>query len=346
MRKLKKVLIIRLSSIGDIILTTPLIRVLNKKYPDCKIDFVIKHQFRDLIAAHPAVSRLYVYKKNDERYSLKKIRKLIREERYDIIIDIHKNFRSVYLRTCANAGKVVQFKKYAFKRWLLIKFKLNMYDHIVPVYQRYIDSLKDFDIEYDHKGVDLYIPEHYLNSIDHKWRSIIESIEGPIIGIAPGASYLTKRWMPNGFQNVARRLLQQHGDASIIFFGNTDDRRITDSILAGLQDYSDRIFNMAGELSLMESAALLNYCSYVITNDTGLMHMATGLKKKVVAIFGSTTRELGFFPCSNDAAIVQNVYLRCRPCSHVGRHECPEKHFKCMKDITPDHVIEAFELLR
>jgi len=344
-KKLNKVLIIRLSSIGDILLTTPLIRVLHQTYPDCRIDFVIKRQFQDLIAYHPYISKVYAFDKHDPATSLVNLKTQIRNEHYDVVIDIHKNFRSIYLRTCVNADRVVQFKKYALKRWLLVHFKINLYDTVVPVYRRYIDSIKDFGFKYDDAGLELFIPDHTERLVERDWGERLRSMSGPIIGMAPGASYLTKRWLPDGFGEVAEYLIRRY-NARIIFFGNADDREVIGGIIDSLECDRTCVYNIAGKLSLMESASLLNRCCCLITNDTGLMHMATALKKKVIAIFGSTTRELGFFPCSDEAIIVQHADLKCRPCSHVGRNSCPEKHFRCMRDITASHVIDAYESLK
>ncbi|MBN1154174.1 lipopolysaccharide heptosyltransferase II [candidate division KSB1 bacterium] len=345
MKNLHKVLIIRLSSIGDILLTTPLIRILKRTYSDCRIDYVIKRQYQDLIAHHPGISKLYVYDKQRPEDSLAAIKKQVKQEHYDVIIDIHRNFRSFYLRTCAHAGRVVRFKKYVLKRWLLVHLKLNLYNRTVPVYQRYINSMAKYNIVDDDEGLDLFIPADVSQSVDHRWHDVLNSKRGPIVGIAPGASYLTKRWIPQGFHEVAEYVIAKY-NATIIFFGNSDDREVVSAILQDMKVSKEHVYNLAGELSLMESASLLNYCDYLITNDTGLMHMATAFKVKVVAIFGSTTQELGFFPCSDDAAIVQHIDLKCRPCSHVGRHKCPEDHFKCMHDITAAHVIDAFESLK
>ncbi len=126
-------------------------------------------------------------------------------------------------------------------------------------------------------------------------------------------------------------------------FGDHHDKIITSKIKLNI---GEDVFDVAGRLSLMETASLMNLCHLMVTNDTGLMHIATALKKKVVAIFGSTTEELGFFPCALDSLVVQNNNLNCRPCSHVGRNECPKKHFKCMTDIKPQDVINAINSLK
>ncbi len=321
-----------MSSIGDVLLASPLIRILQKNIPDCSIDFVIKERFKELVAYHPGISKIHVY---DRGRSLRAIRQQIRAERYDTIIDIHKNFRSIYLRTGVGADHIATFKKYAIRRWLLVHWKLNFYKTIVPVYQRYLNSMH---LTYDGAGLDLYIPDDVKEKVASNWSMLRGE---PIVGIAPGASFMTKRWLTEGFIEVIRHLTDQL-NATVILFGNEDDRTLTSEIAGSVRG---RVHDAAGRLSLLECAALIERCSLVITNDSGLMHMATAMKKKVVAIFGSTTEELGFFPLPGSSMIVQHAGLRCRPCSHIGRHRCPEKHFKCMKEIAPERVIEAVHRL-
>jgi len=124
----------------------------------------------------------------------------------------------------------------------------------------------------------------------------------------------------------------------IILFGSRPDREIVKSFSIEKPQF---VLNTTGELSLLETAALMNHCDLVLTNDSGLLHLTSALKKKVVAIFGSTTEQLGFFPYVTEHIVVQNNSLKCRPCSHIGRKKCPRRHFKCMKEITADHVISA-----
>jgi len=340
-KDLKKILIIRLSSIGDIVLTTPVIRLLKKKYPDCQIDFVIKDQFKTLLADHPLIHQLYIFKKHCKSHSLKKIKQKIIRQKYDLIIDLHKNFRSFYLTFNCQAGKIVRYQKFSLRRFFLVKFKVNFFKQIIPVYLRYLIPLHQFGITYDGLGLDIYLRPETEQSIRTKYSAFFNNSYHAIIGIAPGASYLTKRWLPERFENVIH-YFAKHPNIGIILFGNAQDRELIDSL--NISTYQN-VLKAAGELSIIESVALLNTCQLFITNDTGLMHLAAALNKKVVAIFGSTTEELGFFPDTTRNIVIQNNGLRCRPCSHVGRDRCPKKHFKCMKEISTDEVIQAVKTL-
>ena len=338
----EKILIIRLSSIGDVLLATPLIRILRKRFPGSKIDFVIKEQFKELISLHPYLDTIYTYQKEATDNSLKEIKQRIKAQKYDVIFDIHKNFRSHYLRTGSKAEHIYKFKKFIFKRWLLVHLKIDLYKRIIPVYQRYIDSGRKLGIEYDEQGLDIFIPDSIRNTINNAWDKIPGSKDDLVIGIAPGASLMTKRWPVEGFRTIIEQLLETYPQARILLFGDKNDQAITRELMS---NENSRIFDVAGKYSLLETAALLDYCDLVVTNDTGLMHLASALKKKVVAIFGSTTEQLGFFPCNKEAIVIQNNKLKCRPCSHVGRQECPKKHFKCMLEISDADVLKAIYLL-
>jgi lipopolysaccharide heptosyltransferase II len=331
-----KILIIRLSSIGDIVLTSPLIQLLRQKYPESTIDFVVKKALLDLVAHNPAIEHIYIFDKSQGFKQLRDFKKQIRLAKYDLIIDIHKNFRSLYLRTGSSARRIVKYKKYPFRRWLLVQLKINLFREVIPIAQRYITSLPEFRHIKKSPELNFQIPGEVKKQVSEKWSIAADK---PIYGMAPGASFKTKRWTVEGFIAIARYIID-HLNGAIILFGNERDLAITSQITAKV---SGEIIDSAGKCSLLETAALLDQCELIITNDTGLMHIATALDKKVVAIFGSTTKELGFFPYSNKAVVVENNDLKCRPCSHVGRHECPKKHFRCMKDISMDQVVESIK---
>ncbi len=333
----RKILIIRMSSIGDVVLATPVIRLLKQNFPNCEIDFVIKWQFANILTAHPFINRILIFDKNDATYSLKNIRKQIIDKKYDLIVDLHKNIRSFYLTIGTGAATVVRYKKDALRRFLFVKFKIKPKRKFLPVYQRCLASLSFLGIQDDFAGPDFFIDQAIQSDIAKKYAKYLDEYASLIIGVAPGASFKTKRWLPEGFAEVIDRLVNEK-NAGIILFGNKEDRNITRSLRI---KHRTGVLNVAGELSIVETAALMKHCQIVLTNDTGLMHIATALGKKVVAIFGSTTEELGFFPYNTEFSVIQNNSLKCRPCSHIGRKKCPKKHFKCMKEISPKRVYDT-----
>ncbi len=337
MQPLGTILVIRFSSIGDILLTTPVVRLLKWLFPDCQIDFVVKEEFAELLSANPNISRLYCFSKTDPARSLAKLKREIKTKHYDLIIDLHRNFRSYFLSWGSGAHRVIRYKKGVIRRFLLVKFKLGRQRPVVPIYQRYLNTLAPHQLPESLLRLEIFIPDEVTARVAERYSGFIGHAPGPIIGIAPGAKHATKRWTIEGFEAVIRFFIDQQ-NARVILFGSAADRGFVDQIRlpAGAP-----ILNAVGQLSLLETSALMRHCHLMLTNDSGLMHLAAALKKKVVAIFGSTTEQLGFFPYLTDHIVVQNHSLLCRPCSHIGRQRCPKGHFQCMTDIAAEQVIEA-----
>lgn len=330
-----KILIIRLSSIGDILLATPLIRILRHKFPDAQIDFLTKARFAELLQPHPGLNHILRFDETVGFGELKRIKNHIRRTRYDWILNIHNNLRTAYLCSFLPAVHLFKINKRVFRRWLLVHFKWNLFREIVPVYQRYLEPLQTFGITDDGQGLDFYVDAVAQQKIADEYASFVSQHQ-VIIGIVPGATYATKRWLPERFAQVADALARQF-NAGIVLFGGKPEIALQAEILSQMKTPA---LGLAGQLSLQESAAMIQHCQLVISNDSGLMHIAAALKKKLIAIFGSTTRELGFFPAAPEQVILEQP-LPCRPCSHVGRHTCPKKHFGCMRQIPVSAVLVA-----
>jgi len=335
-----KILIIRLSSIGDILLATPLLRVLRKKFPVAEIDFIIKQQYSDLLKTNPYINNLITFDASDGWKELKSIKKQLKERKYNLIVDIHKNFRSFYLKTSL-PGKKISYKKYVFKRLMLAKLGWNLYREVIPVSQRYIDCLSLFGIENDLMGPEFFLENTAQKNIDILLINNGLSKDQPTICLAPGAGLATKRWPVENFINIAQKFLNEL-NAQIILLGDKQDQSLTQKIADQL---SGRVLDLAGKLNIMETACAMNHADLVITNDTGLMHLASALNKKIIAIFGPTTRELGFFPLNPFARVIENNNLKCRPCTKKKKKKCPKDHFKCMKEINPELVFNISKKL-
>lgn len=328
-------LIIRLSSMGDILLTTPLIRALRKKYPSSRIDFVIKMQFADCLTENHYLDNLYLFDSSSD--GLCRFRKKLAYNRYDTVIDLHGNFRSLYLRQGLGANEICTFRKHKTKRYLLVHFGLNLYKNPRPVYLRYIDSVKSHGIEYDGQGLDFFISKEAQEGVRHRLEQLNFDFSPRAIALAPGASFETKRWPAERFAEIAARL-QSSLDCRIVIVGGSGDTAIADQISEACPQ---PVVNFAGKLSIMETAAAISFCRLVVSNDSGLMHLANALKKPTLSIFGPTTRELGFFPLPELSRVIENTNIPCRPCTHMGRHKCPKKHFDCMRSISVESVYSA-----
>lgn len=327
---------VRLSSIGDIILTTPLLRSLKTTYPDARVTFIIKKQFRELLESSPYVDELITFDKNDGLAGLRKMKRSLRQQHFDLYLDIHKNWRSRFLRFGLGIRKQTTYHKLIFKRTVLIWFGINLYGKIKPVYQRYFDSVQEFGIRYDGLGTEINVPEERSQRVRTMLSDAGYHFDTPLIIICPSATYFNKRWKPEGFVETAQHLILKK-DAFVVVHGGPEDAALCGTIASAIGDHC---VSMAGSLSLSESAALMRYCTMVIANDTGLLHLAQSQKRPVVGIYGPTTRELGYFPVEQNSTVIESP-VPCRPCTHNGLNSCPKKHFLCMHNISAEQVIKA-----
>jgi lipopolysaccharide heptosyltransferase II len=333
-----KTLVIRFSSIGDIVLSSPLLRVLRSRFPKGQIDYVTRTEYAELVKSNQNLNHTYAFDASQGFDGLRALKKKIKDERYDLIVDIHDSLRSKYLRS-VRGPKVTVVDKRVMQRSMLVRFKKNIYKEIVPVADRYIETVSHLGIMNDGKGLELHIPDETLFGVSGKIAALKLNQFEKVVGLCPGARHFTKRWPPERFARVGAACAQKL-DAKILLFGGKQDETICNQICWDINNQAgaEKATSLCGQLGLLETAAAMDYCDAILTNDTGLMHIATAMHRKIVAIFGSTVREFGFFPYDSEAVVLENKGLACRPCSHIGRSGCPEKHFKCMLEIQPDEA--------
>jgi lipopolysaccharide heptosyltransferase II len=345
MNEIKKILIIRFSSIGDILLASPLIRVLRNAFPEANIDFIIKSEYADLVKFDPNLSSIIELRSNDKN-ELKELKNTLYKTQYDVVIDIHNSLRSRYLRWLCGARYVRVVNKRIIRRFFLVKFKWNFYTGSIQVADRYIETMEKFGISNDGKGLEITIPEETLSTVKAMMGKYRLERYDKVIGMAPSARHFTKRWLPERFVELGAEIAQKF-HAKIFIFGSKTELDycgdIAQMINANLGSAAAESF--AGKLNLLETAVVLDNCSLVISNDSSIMHLAAARKKKIVAIFGSTVKEFGFFPYGTENIVVENETLQCRPCSHIGLEKCPRNHFRCMKDIPVDDVLKAIQTM-
>ena len=338
-----KLLFIRFSSLGDILLTFPAISFLKYTYPDIIIHFVSKSQFQDILKLNQFIDEVILF--DDKNDSISKLKKIIKHNNYDYIIDLHNNIRSRIL-TLFLPFRLVRFKKHSIKKFLLVKTKINLLKNYPNIIKRYFLTFNKI-VELDENNFDTYLETYKINVSDYEkfvdLEKLIQIDNNELIGFAPSAKHKTKILPLNKFAKIGRELLTNH-KIIIILFGSKDEFQYCEKLRFAIG--SDRCVNMAGKTNLIETSLLLNKCKLIIANDTGLMHLGDLLKVPLIAIFGSTVKELGFFPSGKASFVVENKGLNCRPCSHIGLNECPKKHFKCMNDIDESVIIKkANEIL-
>lgn len=327
------ILVVRFSAIGDIILTTPLLRALRARHPGARISVVTKRPFMPLVADNPHVDDVFGLAPGG---SLREVAQRIRSIRYTHLLDLHGSLRTLGLRVLA-PGPWRGYSKRRIAREALIRFKRNWYreDVPVPVAERYFEAADGLDVAPDGKP-----PEFFLHpaSEDRAATWLAQAKIGQdrrLVAIAPGAAHATKRWPVPQWALLARQIVATGADVAVL--GGPDDSAIAGEIVARV---GPRAVSAAGALSLQETGAVIRRAAALVSGDTGVMHMATGVGTPVVALFGPTVRPFGFFPYKAHATVLERD-LPCRPCSAQGGPVCPYAHHLCLQQIAPEAVLAA-----
>ncbi len=310
-----KILIIRLSSIGDIVLTTPVVRCLKVQMENAEIHFVTKAQYAQVVLPNPHISKVHLYSGN-----LRKLVHQLRREKFDYIIDLHKNIRSFSIRLRLFNVPSFSFNKLTFHKFLLVKLKINRLPDI-HVVDRYFNALRKFDIKNDEKGLDFFIPE----GENYPPEKLPAGFSEGYIAFAIGGTWTTKKLPVEKVVEICNQL-----SFPVILLGGKEEEAAGESIIS---QCGSNVINLAGKCSLYQSAGLVRDAKLVLTNDTGLMHIAAAFQKRILSFWGNTVPEFGMTPYKADpvSEIMDVKDLDCRPCSAIGFNECPKKHFNCMK---------------
>jgi lipopolysaccharide heptosyltransferase II len=326
-----KILIVRFSSIGDIVLTSPIVRCTRMAYPDAEIHFATKSSFASLLNDNPYINKLQLLDDSFMDFMQK-----MRAEKYDLVIDLHKNTRSFLIRLAVGA-KAVSFDKLNYEKWLITQFKINKLPqkHLVD---RYFDGVKSIGVFDDDKGLDFYISDSDKTSIN----AFLPTNEN-YIAWAIGAKYETKKFPIHKILDTLNQPFFEN--KKVVLLGGKEDMEVAQKIFTNLTNRT--VINLVGELSLAQSAAVVNAAELLVTNDTGLMHIGAALKKPIVSIWGNTITDFGMYPFYGKSKVLNQALfvsdLSCRPCSKIGYSRCPKGHFDCMNKIDTTQVIKAIQ---
>ncbi|MFP4528308.1 MAG: glycosyltransferase family 9 protein, partial [Candidatus Kapaibacterium sp.] len=336
-KKISKILIIRLSSMGDVILSSALVRSVRSACPDAMIDFAVAKQFAGSVEYNPRISNIFKYDKSLEVKEILRRRDEFMKsngiDKYDVVFDLQNNLRSrIFTRGIADNISRID-KRRLYKLALVHMHKIiSPPRHVADIY---MDAARPFGVTDDGRGLELWLPDE---SGDYPPEARRQCEQPRSIAIAPGAHHFTKRWPAEKFARLADRLAERYG-ASIATFGGAADVDICRFIISLARA---NIRDLSGSTSIARTASRLDEYDLLVTNDTGMMHIAAARRVPVVAIFGSTVPELGFAPWGTLSQIVR-TNLRCQPCTHIGREDCPKGHFRCMLDLNPVDIIPAIE---
>lgn len=317
---IRSILVVRLSAIGDIVLTTPVLRELREAFPGARIDFCTSEAFLPLLSGNPALRAVCIPGS-------------LPATSYDLVVDLQNNRRSRSLVRSIDAGMVRRYRKRNWKKLLLVRFKLNIYG---GTYRSVVDRYRE--------ALEGIVPSGgstcalYPSMEDRAFAESVAGIGVPLLAVCFGATHFTKRYPEERFAAVIDNVIAEAG-VQVLLLGGKDDAEREARILAALPaQVRSMVIPMAGRASLMQSAALLERADLVLCNDTGLMHMASSFGKRLLVLFGSSAREFGFLPWGAPYELFEVEGLPCRPCSHIGRPTCPKGHFACMAGITPERI--------
>ncbi len=319
----KKFLIIRFSSIGDIVLTTPVIRSLRKKYPGEEIYYLTKKRFEEIVETNP-----YIDKVLGLRNDINETIEILKAEKFDYVIDLHNNLRTFRIKKALKGVPFYSFNKLNTRKWIYTNFKINVMPpkHIVD---RYMQTLETLGVSNDGQGLDYFIPE----------KDVVKDSDIPFshsqgyISIVIGAAHFTKKLPVAKLKKLCEQI-----QYPIILLGGHED------FYNGLEIAKVdpvKIYNACGKFSLNESADIIRKSSLVISHDTGLMHIAAAFKRNILSVWGNTVPSFGMYPYNTSYEVFQVNKLWCRPCSKIGFDKCPLGHFKCMKKIPIDMMVES-----
>lgn len=313
-----KILIIRFSSIGDIVLTTPVIRCLKQQIDGAEIHYLTKKSFASILDSNPYVDKLHLLSG-----TLSTTIKELEAENFDYIIDLHNNLRTRLIKLQLDV-KARSFDKLNLKKFLLVNFKVNILPakHIVD---RYLDTVAFLDVKNDGQGLD------YFFSGQHELESLLPDTHQKYIGLVIGAQHATKRLPVHKLIEICKTVSQP-----VVLLGGKEDAARGEEIRQGSPH---NVFNGCGKYSLEQSAVLVKNAQQIISHDTGLMHIAAAFDKPIISVWGNTVPEFGMYPYKvSRHQILEVKGLKCRPCSKIGYKKCPLGHFKCMNEQKTDSI--------
>jgi ADP-heptose:LPS heptosyltransferase len=320
---LKKILIIRFSSIGDIVLTTPVIRCIKQQLPDAEVHFAVKKAFYPVLKANPYIDHFHLLEDDLSGFTQK-----LKAEKFDFIVDLHQSLRSRKIRLSL-AIPSRGFPKLNLQKWLLAKFKIDLIPDI-HIVDRYFKAASPLGVVNDGKGLEYFIPAEDV----YDFINLPEQFRAGYTAFVIGAKHATKRLPVHKIISICKKL-----DKPVILLGGPEDAVIAAKIEVAC---GPKALSLCGKLNLNQSASLVKQARHVISHDTGLMHVAAAFRKPLVSIWGNTVPQFGMYPYmpgSEEKSVILEVKgLKCRPCSKLGFDKCPKGHFRCMEEISEEVV--------
>jgi heptosyltransferase-2 len=315
------ILIIQTAAIGDVILMTALAETLHHAHPDLKIDLLVKKGNESLFSQHPYLRTIFTWDKRNGKYrNLLKLIAKIRIERYGLVINVQRFFSTGLITVLSGAKETRGFSKNPLSCFFSFRFQHTVNEGIH-------ETERNFRLISDLVPPSANIPRLYPP--DAAYARVKGIVSGKAISISPASLWFTKQYpLERWIELIA--FIPPH--VQVFLLGGTADQGLCESIARG--SGHPGVTNLAGALTLIESAALMSLCQMNFTNDSSPMHLASAVNAPVTAVFCSTVPGFGFGPLSDNCAVAEvDMPLSCRPCGLHGKRDCPESHFRCAMDI-------------
>lgn len=334
LRALRRILVLRLSALGDVLLTTPVLRLLRNHCPEARLEVMTNAVYADLLRANPCVDQIHLF---DPQQGVRAVLRNMRHLHYDVVLDLHRTLRSRLLYYGLRATHKIAYTKYTLRRACLVHWGWDTLRTLGPVPERYAAPLRRWGVTAPLPPMELHLTPASQDAMRaYLAQALPASVGRPLLAVAPGARWPTKCWSVDHFAAVAQAVVQAQG-AAVVVLGGHGDVSLGQALCQRLRA---PVLDSTGQLSLMDTAALLHQCHLFLGNDSGLMHMATALGVPAVAVFGPTVEAFGFYPFTARARVI-SAPVACRPCSTKGSLRCPRGHHRCMTQITPAQVYAA-----
>ena len=315
---MQKILIIRFSSIGDIVLTSPLLRAIKQQKPQIEIHYLTKKIYADVLVHNPHIDKLFLLEQD-----VRSVVKQLRKEKYDHIIDLHKNLRTIRIKKALGVT-ATSYEKLNWEKLLLVTFKINNLPK-VHIVERYFETLHRLRVKNDDKGLEYYSGLEYEKNIN----GLATEISNDFAVLVVGGTYFTKQIPVEKILEIIQLI-----KIPLILLGGPEDKEIAEEVM---NKSEKEVYTAVGISNINESAEIIRRSQLVITGDTGLMHIAAAYQKNIYSIWGNTVPEFGMTPYMPEhperSKVLEVNGLKCRPCSKLGHHTCPQSHFDCMMKI-------------
>ncbi len=330
----QNILIIQTAFIGDVILATPLIEKLSACYPEAAIDVLINRNNRTLFQEHPKIRRVWTWDKKQQKYkNLLSLLGQVRAQRYDLVVNCHRYFSTGLITAFSGAATTIGFNKNPFS-----SFYTKKVSHVLEEGGHEVDRNLSLvaHIKCPEENLPFRRPVLYPSEADYQ--AVQSYQQEPYVCLAPASIWFTKQFPQEKWVALVRQLPFQ---GSIYLLGGPDDTALCEAIR---QQTDQRVKNLAGKLSLLQSAALMQRAALNYVNDSAPLHLASAVNAPVCVVYCSTVPRFGFYPLSDFSAIIEiQEDLYCRPCGSHGFMACPEGHFRCAKDIVIRQLVSVFE---